>query len=187
MQPTKTLRIALALLVLIPAVALAGPGFGPRGDHGDGPGGPGGPGGHFLPPPGYLDLTDEQIDAAQAIRDGLRDQLQTLHESFAAQRQELEDLLDGDNPDPAAVGALVIGLHGERDQLHAALTAADAEFSALLTPEQLVKWENFKELRGRREHHGEGRGHRGPHGRFGGPGGGPPGGGPPGGGAPFGG
>ena len=161
MKPTLTLRIALVLAVLIPAVAFAGPGFGPRGERGE----RGGPGRHFLPPPGYLDLTDEQIEAAEAIRGDLHQQLRTLRENFSAQRQELQDLLDGADPDPAAVGNLVIGLHGERDSLHAALTAADAEFSALLTPEQLVKWESFKELRGERRH----RGGHGQRGRFGGP------------------
>ncbi|MEE8522348.1 MAG: Spy/CpxP family protein refolding chaperone [Thermoanaerobaculia bacterium] len=169
MKRTPTLRIALALVVLIPAVALAGPGFGPRGDRGDGPGR------HFLPPPGYLDLTDEQIDAAQVIRDDLRQQVQALHQDHAALRQQLRDLLDGDNPDPAAVGELVIELHGERGQLRDALTAADAEFSTLLTEEQLVKWENFKELRGRRGHRGSGAGRgegHGPRGGFGGPPGG---------------
>lgn len=177
MKRTPTLWIALALIVSIPAIAMAGPGFGPRGERGDGHGPPGG---HFLPPPGYLDLTDEQIAAVEVIRDNLSEQLQALHEDHAALRQQLQDLLDAENPDPAAVGELVIELHGDRGQLRDALTAADAEFSALLTPEQLVKWENFKELRARRGHRGQGHG---PEGGFGGP----PGGGPPGGGPPFGG
>ncbi len=165
MQRKPIFHIALALALLMPVTALAGPGFGPRGERGDGP-----PmaGRHFFPPPGYLDLTEEQIEATQAIRDNLHDQLEVLREEFSALRQQLRDLLDGDNPDPAAVGELVIELHSERGQFRDLLAAAEAEFEALLTAEQLTKWENFQELREQRRRRGPGG--RGPGGH--GPGGG---------------
>ena len=115
----------------------------------------------MFPPPGYLDLADEQIEATNAIRDSVRAEMGAAHEEMDALREELKAALDNDSPDAAAVGQLVIELHGLREQTRATLEDAESRFAALLTDEQLEKWENFKELRkGRR---GPGH-HRGPFG-----------------------
>ena len=171
MTRNRLALVAIVLIALMPIVALAGPGSGPRGDRG----GPGA-GRHFLPPPGYLDLTEEQAEAAEAIRDNVREQLDAQRQQHHAARQQLRDLLASDSPDPVAVGQLVIEMHGQRDPLRSVLEAAEAEFEALLTDEQLEKWENFKELRQSRRHRGPGRhGSRGDGGPgFGGPGFGDP-------------
>ena len=160
MTRNKLILIAISLAALLPVLALAGdgprdrgmgPGFGP--DPGSrGYGGFGGGGRHFLPPPGYLDLTAEQIEAVEAIRDRVRSETEALREQHRALRDELEEALNSDHPEPAAVGQLVIDLHTQRPQFRAILESADAEFSALLTGEQLQKWENFKELRQSRGH-----------------------------------
>lgn len=166
--------LALAFLSL-PVVLFAGPG-GPEGDErgfgrmGHGPGHHGGP---LLPPPGYLDLSEEQRQAARAIHESFREGLRGDHEEMRGLRQQLHQALESENPDPTEVGRLMIDLHSRRDGFHAAREAATAEFEALLTPEQLEKWQNFKELResrhGRHGRHGHGEGGPGKHGRgFGG-------------------
>ncbi len=139
MKSRKTIIfLALALLALLPLAAIAEPGGGHRGR---------GPGKGFFPPPGYLDLNDEQIEAAQAIREGVRAEMEALRDETRTLREQLKALLDGDNPDAAEVGQLTIELHGLRQQTRANREAAESEFAALLTAEQLEKWENFKELR----------------------------------------
>ncbi len=166
MKQRKTLTfIAIGLLALLPFAVIAQPGD--RG-HGRGPGH--GPGRSMFPPPGYLDLTDEQIEAAQAIRDSARAEMEAGREEQGALHDQLKAMLDGDNPDVAEVGSLVIELHGMRQQKRTILENAESQFAALLNAEQLEKWENFKELRqGRREQRRE---HRRGSPR-GGPGGGP--------------
>ncbi len=139
MKHRKTIVfLALALLALLPLAAIAEPDRGQRGR---------GPGRGMFPPPGYLDLTDEQIEAARAIRESTRGEMQALREEKRTLHEQLKALLDGDSPDATEVGELTIELHGLRQQTRAILEAAEAEFAALLTSEQLEKWENFKELR----------------------------------------
>ena len=154
MKQRKTIVFAAAtLLILLPLAAIAAPGD----RHGRGPGR------GMFPPPGYLDLTDEQVEAAEAIRAETREQVGALREETGTLREALKATLDGDNPDAAAVGEMVIELHGFRQQTRSILQDAESQFAALLTDEQLEKWENFKELRkGRR-----GFGRRGAHGGFG--------------------
>ncbi len=157
--------IAILLIAFVPVAAVAGPGDGPGERGGFDPGfGPGGPRGQFLPPPGYLDLSDEQRDAAQAIRDGVRDEMGALRDQGRTLRQDLDAALKGDSPDAAIVGQLMIDLHALRPQFRSLLESAEADFAALLDEEQLQKWENWKEIRqsrrGDRGERGERRRHR---------------------------
>ena len=114
----------------------------------------------MFPPPGYLDLTYEQIEAVQALRESTRAGMQALREEKRTLHEQLKAMLDGGSPDAAAVGQLTIELHGLRQQTRANFEAAESQFAALLTAEQLEKWENFKELRQSRRgpRHREGRG-----------------------------
>ena len=152
---------ALALLTLLPLAAFAGPGDGPghRGPAGRGPGGP------IIPPPGYLDLTEDQIEAAEALRDDARAQLEGVREQMQALREQMKAELDTDNPDAQTVGQLAIDIHNLRDRVRGVREDTEAQFAALLDAEQLEKWENFKELRenrrGPRHRGGFGKGFRG--------------------------
>jgi len=167
--------ILAAVLISMPFLAFAQPpGGGPGFGAGDGPGSGarhgGGPGdgiGRFLPPPGYLDLSDEQIEAAQGILEVARAEIEPLREEGRTNREELHALLETENPDPTTVGELMIAGRDLRHEIRDVLEGYVAEFEALLTPEQLEKWENWQELRGKR-HHRRGRGGPG----FGGPPGG---------------
>ncbi|MCP3959403.1 MAG: periplasmic heavy metal sensor [bacterium] len=161
MTHRKTIAlIAVALLALLPLAAFAGPGEGPghRG-HGRGPDGP------MIPPPGYLDLNDEQIEAAEALRDDARAQLEGVREQTRALHEQMKAALETDNPDALTVGQLAIEIHGLRDRVRTVREDVETQFAALLDAEQLEKWENFKELResrrGPRHRGGSGKGFRG--------------------------
>jgi Spy/CpxP family protein refolding chaperone len=164
-----TLTLALAALVLVPALALAGPGpsgpgrsgagrdgglglgegvFGPgpfaAGAAGEGPGG-------GLPPlhrlAFFLDLTADQVTQAQAIFDAAQAEIEPLREAQRPLFEQLRAALDAAEPDPAAVGALVIDLHANRQAIHAVLEGALDEFEAILTPEQLERFEVLRDAR----------------------------------------
>src|SRR5512140_3679470 len=76
----------------------------------DGPGGPRkGPGGFMGGRIAQaLNLTDEQKAEFKKVMEDQRPQMQTLHQQMRDNRQKLEDALKGDNPDPKAVGQIVI-------------------------------------------------------------------------------
>lgn len=143
----KTLRqglmAATAIFALTTLPLIAGPrgGGGPdgeRGGHGIG---------RLLPPPGYLDLTEEQKAAAEKLRDDAKTKIEPLMAGQKAARQQLHSLLESASPDPAAVGTLTIQLHQGRQAVKDVLLATEQSFIALLNDEQKVKYENFRELR----------------------------------------
>ncbi len=123
----------------------------------------------LLPPPGYLELTDEQLEAAKGIRQEAHGAVEPIRAEMRTLHQQLEAAFENDAPDATEVGRLTIDIHSQRQQLQAIRQDAESQFSALLTADQLERWENFKDLRGRRD----GRRHRGgpgePGGRFGQP------------------
>ncbi len=151
----KSAFIALTLTASVAWIAVAEAGPRDRGaDRG------------LLPPPGYLELTDEQSDAAQAIREEIRSTVEPIRDEMRALREQLEVAFDSGAPDATEVGQLAIDMHDHRQQLRTIRRDAESQFSALLSAEQLEKWGNFKELRRR----GGKRHHRGPGERFGEPG-----------------
>ncbi len=161
-----------ALSVLVAGVALAGPGPG-RGERGFGPGGLG-PGKGFGPGGGHmaeglmgrmgeriadlLDLTEEQRAEAKALGEALRADLQPLRESMGPLHDSLRAALDANPADPSTVGGIVIQIEGVRDQIHAKVEQFEADFEALLTPEQLEIWERIQAHRDERREGRPGRG-----------------------------
>lgn len=168
---------ALALATLLALPLLAQPGPGPQGGPpGAGPGGPPGTGGspQAVHGPGgfplraltaFLDLTDAQVEEARLLLEDLAAELRPLAEEARALRQELHTLLEAEGPDPAEVGALVLEIHAVGDAMRAARDDFDAAFAALLTPDQLERWEILKEARRLFRGGRSGRGHHGRHGR----------------------
>jgi len=138
MTQRKLALLGLALLLLAPLAAVANPA-------GPGSGGPGGVRNMF-PPAGYLNLTDEQVEAVTALRDQMREEMKTLLEAQRALGEQLRDALGSDQPDATRIGELTLEMHGFRDQIRATLESFESEFTALLTAEQLAKYENFREL-----------------------------------------
>lgn len=148
----KIALITLAVALCLPLAAAAEPGS--FGKHHRGPGR------GLLPPPGYLDLTEEQIEAVQALRETVREEMQAEREQTRALRDELRTALEAASPDATQVGELVIQLHTKKDALRATFSDVESQLTALLAPEQLEKWENFKELRETRRERRRGFGER---------------------------
>ena len=94
----------------------------------------------------FVQLTPEQVQQTRALYDALRDATEPLREQIAPLREDLETLLDGASPEPAAVGQIVIDIDGLRDEIVELREAAEADFVALLTPEQLTRWERFQQV-----------------------------------------
>jgi len=140
LMPRKTvLALALAML-LTPALLLADPGNGSR--NGPSPD-------QILHNPRllarYLHLTPEQATQAKALFATLAAALKGVHDQEKPLQDQLEGLLAGSNPSACDVGAIVVEIDGLRDQARAALGTFDDAFSAILTPEQLARYEALKE------------------------------------------
>jgi Spy/CpxP family protein refolding chaperone len=154
LRAALVLFAVVALAAAVPVAAQGGPGGGRHGGPGPGPGGDqafgahrGGHGFHLGRFARFLDLTDEQIEAARAIFDAARDETAPVREAQRALHAELKALLDSASPDAAAVGELVLSLHANRQQVQAIHEAAFEDFKALLTAEQLAKLERLREVR----------------------------------------
>lgn len=125
---------AFAALLWVPALAAAAPSRGPA---------------QILSNPRllarYLRLTPEQVVQQRQLVQALRADLDPLREQRRALREDLRAALDGGSPDACAVGAIVVDLSELRGQIRAELEEFDDAFSAILTPQQLARYEALKE------------------------------------------
>jgi Spy/CpxP family protein refolding chaperone len=96
----------------------------------------------------YLRLTPQQVEQQKALLTDLREVVEPLREQQQPLREELADLLAGASPAAAEVGAVVIEIDALGDQIRDARGDFDEAFSAILTPEQLERYEALKELVG---------------------------------------
>lgn len=142
MSAKKLSLIALAFALLAPVAVLAQPD-----GSGDGPPGRQGLVRQLLPPPGYLQLTDEQKDATRGLAEELRVTLEPLREEQRALGAELRDELASDDPDATTVGQLTLDVRAVGDEIRDELAAFEEAFRALLDADQQTKWDNFRELR----------------------------------------
>lgn len=104
----------------------------------------------------FLNLTPEQVEAARALREDLRAELEPLRETGRALREALRAALEAENPDPATVGAAAIALQEHRGQIRAELEEFEAAFKALLSSEQLERYEILREALRAFRHRGPG-------------------------------
>ena len=94
----------------------------------------------------FLELTEEQVGQTRAIYGAFRQIVEPLREQIPPLREELAELLDGENPPACEVGQVVVDVDFLTDQIDEAKETADEEFEALLTDEQLVRWEEFQRV-----------------------------------------
>ncbi|HVS02017.1 MAG TPA: periplasmic heavy metal sensor [Thermoanaerobaculia bacterium] len=87
----------------------------------------------------FLGLTDEQREAWAAIREEARAAIAPLVEELRGQEEALHELLATPDPDPAAVGALVLAIRELRQAIRVEEQEAVAAFLALLDDEQRGK------------------------------------------------
>lgn len=168
MNPRALKRMAwiAALSLAITAPIAAQPGF--RG-HG-GPGGRGmhGPHGGNRALAEYLQLTDEQKDAWKTAYEAHRTAVEPIFEQLRTNRETFQSAVEAQ--DATAIGNAFLAGEALRQQLQTEQQNLEAQLKAVLTADQLDKYEAFQAARGGRG------GHRGPFGR--GPGHGPGPGGP---------
>ena len=135
MKRARTLA-ALAALLLIPALASAAP---------------------RRPSPAeilhspkllakYLNLSATQVTQEEALFKTLNETLKGIREQEKTLRDQLPAELDKPSPNACTAGGYVVGLHDLYEDAEAALHAFDTAFSAILTPEQLAKYNALKEL-----------------------------------------
>jgi Spy/CpxP family protein refolding chaperone len=84
----------------------------------------------------FLQLTEDQVAGWDALVEAREAKVAPLREQLKATEEDLRELLAGDNPDPAAVGALVIKGKELKEQIGAAHKEYVDGFEAMLTPEQ---------------------------------------------------
>lgn len=145
------LSVVLVGVLALAATAFAAP-QGPHGGHGRFGHGEGPGGGHFGDMLAErLQLTDEQRQAAEALRSELEATVQPLFEQVHSLEGEIRDELAEASPDPLAVGERTIAVHRLREQIRAAHDEHLEAFRALLTDEQRAQLESMHR--------------RGPHGR----------------------
>jgi Spy/CpxP family protein refolding chaperone len=94
----------------------------------------------------FVHLSEQQIADTRAIFQGLRQTVEPLREQIPPLREELAALLDTEDPAAAEVGQIVIDIDSLGDQIQEAREAAEGEFEALLTEEQLARWEQFQQI-----------------------------------------
>ena len=98
-----------------------------------------------------LELSASQRAAFDRLRS---ERLEAARPTLRAMREsgrELRELLDAAKPDPTEVGERMIALHRLRGEVEAAKDAFEAEFVALLTPEQKIAFDALERVRGDRD------------------------------------
>lgn len=94
-----------------------------------------------------LNLSDDQKAAFQKALDAQRPQLQALHQQLRDNRSKLQEALQGDNPDPATIGQLVIQGNALMKQAKGLREQSSQTLRGLLTPDQQAKFDALQSLR----------------------------------------
>lgn len=136
MRRRLSIATALFAFLALPLLANAAPGPGRGGNPGD-----------ILTNPRalarYLKLTPAQIETTKQLLQELHATTKPLHEQQKPLHEQLRTQLDG--TDACAIGNTLLQIEGLRDQIREAREDFDEAFSAILTPEQLAKYEALKE------------------------------------------
>jgi Spy/CpxP family protein refolding chaperone len=93
----------------------------------------------------FLKLTPAQIETAKQLGQTLHNTTKPLYDQIEPLEDQLHSQLDAASPDACAVGNTVVQIDALRDQIRAAREDFDEAFSAILTPEQLAKYEALKD------------------------------------------
>jgi Spy/CpxP family protein refolding chaperone len=109
-----------------------------------------GQGGQLARLKSLLALTDTQLTDISALVKKHRQIAFPLRQDMRARNQELQRALETTEPNPNAVGQLVIARRGLNKQLRALNVKLRSDIAAVLTPEQRQKFEQLKAVRGAR-------------------------------------
>ena len=89
----------------------------------------------------YLKLTESQVQQTKTLREALKAAVDPLQAQAAPIREQIYNALEATTPDALAVGTLVVQADGIHDSIEVLRDDFEDDFAALLTPEQLVKWQ----------------------------------------------
>ena len=150
------LLVATALLSFVVATSPKGRHHGPSFEHQ----------GRGFPPlwvvEEVLELTEEQVSKIKGFQKEVRTQVKSIREDGRELRRKIRAELDQEEPSPVRVGELVISGHGIRKQAQEIRQSVWESFQSILTPEQLEKVKELKELKSRlRKNDPHRGGHRG--------------------------
>ncbi len=87
----------------------------------------------------FLELSPEQVAQWEGLLTTLRDTVAPLREQVRNLEGQLAELLEQENPDPAAVGAMVIQIKGVNEAIAQAHREYVNGFEAMLDREQTTK------------------------------------------------
>lgn len=93
----------------------------------------------------YLKLTPDQVAATQKLFNELKATVEPLRKAQEGLRDDLRDELEAASPNACAVGQAALAVHANQEKIRDAFETFDTKFSALLTPEQLARYEALKE------------------------------------------
>lgn len=92
----------------------------------------------------YLGLTDAQVEQMRTLRKQHAEDMQPTAAAIRAKAQELRQLMQTANPDPARVGALTVELKQLRDKAAAARSTLNDQIKAVLTAAQQTKLKDLE-------------------------------------------
>ncbi|HEV3198732.1 MAG TPA: hypothetical protein VGZ73_12510 [Bryobacteraceae bacterium] len=87
----------------------------------------------------FLGFSDSQTVQFLGAVQGLQNRIGPLQQQAAAAQQSLDQLVNSDNPDPAALGARLLAVRAIQKQILAALDSYHKLFVSLLTTGQMQK------------------------------------------------
>jgi Spy/CpxP family protein refolding chaperone len=107
----------------------------------------------------FLELSEAQQASWSEIHQQQREALRPLFERLHASMGEVHELLETNDPDPTEVGNLMIENRNLHRQIDAAKEGFGDKLKAVLTPEQVEKYEAFEAARAAGHRRGERKGH----------------------------
>jgi Spy/CpxP family protein refolding chaperone len=94
----------------------------------------------------YLHLTADQVTATQKLAADLKAALGPLRQQEQTLRDAFQAAVSAANANPCDVGQAALAVRSNQEKIKAALDDFDTKFSALLTPDQLARYEALKAL-----------------------------------------
>src|SRR5262245_16449832 len=91
-----------------------------------------------------LNLSDSQVTSIRQLAQTRREELQSIRQQSRPKFQQLMALLKQPDPDPAAVGRLVVDLKGIHEQARAKQADLEKQFDDLLNPTQKQTVDNLR-------------------------------------------